>query len=120
MGQNSGITKTCPNPECKKILISGANFLGLNIFKIKCPECKTKWIFEITQKTIVKITKATLFLIMIVGAFAFYKAIKAKQGITCDSFKTYEDAKALFDSDKVKYKSLDKNHNDKPCEDLII
>jgi len=37
---------------------------------------------------------------------------------TCSQFKNYHDAKAYLDAKKPGYKSLDKNHDGVPCENL--
>ncbi len=38
---------------------------------------------------------------------------------TCDQFKTYKEAKSYYDTKKYGYRSLDKNHDGKPCEILL-
>jgi len=57
--------------------------------------------------------KLLFILILIVGIFTFGYAKK-----TCSQFKTWQQADDYFKSKKSGYKSLDRNHDGKPCEAL--
>lgn len=61
--KNLGTTKACPN--CKKVLVSKANFTGIGQEEIKCPHCGTRYKKEINQKTVITLTIITLILVVL-------------------------------------------------------
>ena len=57
--------------------------------------------------------KLLSILVLVVGIVTFGYVKK-----TCNQFKTWKQADSYFKSKKPGYKSLDKNHDGKPCEAL--
>lgn len=60
---------------------------------------------------------AMLFLVLLSGMFWTTTGVKAyKERIACKMFATAEARQAAYDSDPVKYKLLDRDHDGKACE----
>ena len=57
--------------------------------------------------------RTLLILILLIGTSA---AIYAKK--TCSQFQSWKEAETYFKAKKPGYKSLDRNHDGKPCEKL--
>lgn len=71
------------------------------------------------KKTLQKRSTQILSVIIIVAAFFFSnKDIVSAKKVTCSSFTSQKEAQAMFDSDKIKYKRLDGDHDGKACESL--
>ncbi len=122
--QNLGITKACQNTACKRELFRDFEVKGW-FFKLKiklaCPHCGEKWEVSLEQKTVVKITKVVLPILIgaafLVG-FSIEKITAKKPTLNCSTFDFQEEAQALFNTDPMKYKMLDKNNDNEPCEHL--
>lgn len=65
---------------------------------------------------VIAIVFLTSCLTLISVSNSLEQSVKEK---TCSDFKTYQQAEALFNSDPVKYKNLDRNNDGKACSDLI-
>lgn len=113
--KNLGFSKACP--ECRKTIINSALLVGNGTFKTKCPHCLNIIQIEIGQKTYFTLTKVVIILAIIFFTSWSVNEIRAKK-ITCDTFRTYDEALLTFNSDPVKYAALDRNHDGEPCQDL--
>lgn len=114
--KDAGKTQDCPS--CQKTLVI---FYDDNSISIKCENCgtiiniATGWKKFFTFKTVIK----TAALILVVTSIViFSKSVFAKR-ITCQSFKTQQQAQTMFNSNPIKYKNLDKGGiTGKACESL--
>lgn len=109
-----GVTRSCS--KCKTKIASQVKMIGS--FSVFCSnkECKSYETIFGGLKFLVTVTSVAIFLFI---TLTVRNEIQAKKNITCNAFKTYEEAKLTFDSDPAKYHNLDKNNNHIPCEDLI-
>lgn len=124
-----GIRKACP--VCKEPILVNGTFEAAAKFSLYCPHCykndvKTLVEFVVTKEIKVKLTyidktKIALVVILLMTGLILFgiTKIKALQRINCDSFASQYEAQLMFNSNKFKYQSLDKNYNNVPCEDLI-
>lgn len=60
---------------------------------------------------------AAIIFLVFIGAGISGEVVIAKK-VNCSSFLTQQKAQALFETDKVKYKALDKDNNGVACESL--
>lgn len=78
--KNLGITKACP--ECRKTSLMGFIFIGSGTGKTKCPHCKSLLQIDISQKTIITLTKIAVFGLFIGIAVCFYSLNKKIDAIS--------------------------------------
>lgn len=114
--KGGGQTHDCPS--CLKTLII---YYDDDSISIKCENCgtiiniATGWKRFFNFKTI---TKAAAVILIIVSVVIFSKSVLAKR-INCQSFKTQQQAQAMFNSNPTKYKDLDNGGIiGKACESL--
>lgn len=128
--QLKSLRQSCP--VCKKTAVIDVEFEGKKVkFAMFCPHCYKQGIetlihIEIKNQTRMFLTSKNTIkivaLILVVNAlllFIVHKTIQAERRINCNAFKNYIEAQNLFNTDTVKYKSLDKNNNGIPCETLL-
>lgn len=68
---------------------------------------KGKWVYVII-----------LSVLLLALVFTGRTYAKKKGRINCSSFSTHQEAQSAFESDRIKYKSLDSNRDGVACETL--
>lgn len=61
-------TLSCPNEECKKVLIKNVQFKGSGSFETYCPHCKKDVILTLGEKQWIKaVLKGSVIAIVFIG-----------------------------------------------------
>lgn len=56
---------------------------------------------------------------ILIFAYTFVQKISARHTVKCSYFSTQSEAQSMFDSDRVKYDYLDRNHDGIACNGLF-
>lgn len=75
MKRLKGFTGLCVNSECRKPIAFRGSILGFGYIDIDCKHCGTENRIDLTLKTVIKMIKTTLVILLLLGAITLFDYI---------------------------------------------